>query len=66
MSEGKKCSMGRRIIHRSHKCLVVDYDDGERAVVRDVERIRWILTECDSMVREGLIILKLWLLVMHY
>ena len=56
MSEGKKYSMGRRIIHRSHKCLVVDYDDGERAVVRDVERIRWILTECESMVRNGFII----------
>ena len=50
MSDGKKWSMSRRIIHRSYKCLVVEYEDGERLVVKDVERIRWILTECESLV----------------
>jgi hypothetical protein len=50
MSEGERWSMSRRVIHRSYKCLVIEYEDGVRATVRDVERIRWILTECESLV----------------
>jgi hypothetical protein len=50
MSVGEKYSMRRKVIHRSYRCLVIEYDDGERAVMRDVERIRWVLTECELLV----------------
>ena len=51
MSTEGKCSMERKIVHRSYNCLVLDYADGERVTIRDVERIRWVLTECEKLVR---------------
>jgi hypothetical protein len=37
-----KFSMERKIVNRSYNCLVLDYADGERVTIRDVERIRWV------------------------
>ena len=50
MSADGKSTMARKIIHRSYNCLVLDYADGERVTIRDVERIRWVLTECEILV----------------
>ena len=50
MSADGKSSMERKIVHRSYNCIVLDYADGERVTIRDVERIRWILTECEKLV----------------
>ena len=50
MSKEGKFSMKRKIVHRSYNCLVLDYAYGERVTIKDVERIRWVLTECEILV----------------
>lgn len=50
MSYGEPYNMPRMVLHRSYGKLVLLYDDGYEATYYDKERIRWLLSEADSLV----------------
>jgi hypothetical protein len=58
MSHIDRHAMQRSVMHRSYKKLILCYADGHRAIIYDSDHIKWLLHECDALVRIFIFTLK--------